>query len=252
MLNLKRPDLERKTPYIVGHRGAKAHSPENTLLSFKTGAALGADFVECDVHLSLDGEVIVIHDSTTERTTHKKGFISQMTLTEIQCLDAGKGEKIPTLAELLDWLKGEKNLKIAVEIKEGIQTYPKIIEKTVQLILERDLLERVVLISFDESTIFQSKQSYPNLAAGILYYHPAPDFNPVQWALKLGADVIGPCIDDLSHEVVKSAHRHDLGVFTWTANSAPQIRKAIDMGADAIASDAPDRIRQFLDRQTQS
>ena len=118
----------------VGHRGAKGHAPENTFASFNLALEMGVNAVETDVHLSKDGEVVLIHDHTVDRTTDGRGFVKDMTLRELKQLDAGSwydtrfaGQRIPTLTELLEWARGR--VGVAIEIKNGPIYYPGIAEK---------------------------------------------------------------------------------------------------------------------------
>src|SRR5438105_2353760 len=94
---------ERGRVWVVGHRGAMGYCPENTMASFERALALGADWIELDVHLSRDGELIVIHDETLDRTTNGHGLVRDHTLAELKQLDAGDGQQIPTLDEVLTW-----------------------------------------------------------------------------------------------------------------------------------------------------
>ncbi len=138
----------------VGHRGAKGHAPENTLASFQLGMEMGVTAVETDVHLSKDGEVVLIHDHTVDRTTNGHGFVKDLTLAELKKLDAGSwfaarfaGERIPTLTELLIWAKDK--VGVAIEIKNGPIYYPGIAEKTIRLLREHGMERQAILISFD-------------------------------------------------------------------------------------------------------
>ncbi len=101
---------------IVGHRGAAGYEPENTLLSFQKAIEIGVDWIELDVHRSSDGHLMVIHDDTVDRTTRGHGKVSEMTLAELKKLDAGKGQKIPTLQEAIDFMKGK--VRVIIEIKQ--------------------------------------------------------------------------------------------------------------------------------------
>src|SRR5437763_13614314 len=101
----RRLEQERGRVWVVGHRGAMGHCPENTLASFARGLELGADWIELDVHLSRDGQLIVIHDETLDRTTNGHGLVKDHSLAELKQLDAGQGQAIPTLAEVLDWAR---------------------------------------------------------------------------------------------------------------------------------------------------
>src|SRR4051794_3095625 len=101
---------------IVGHRGAAAHAPENTLASFEKARELGVDMVEFDVHLTADRRCVVIHDETVDRTTDGHGLVGSKTLPELRELDAGNGERIPTLEELLAWAR-DVEMPLSVELK---------------------------------------------------------------------------------------------------------------------------------------
>src|ERR671938_442670 len=114
----RRLEQERGRVWVVGHRGAMGHCPENTLASFERGLELGADWIEVDVHLSRDGALVVIHDETLERTTNGSGLVRERTLAELQRLDAGHGERIPTLEEVLVWARG-RGIGVDVEIKNA-------------------------------------------------------------------------------------------------------------------------------------
>src|SRR5262245_63298231 len=104
--DLYRGAKEAGVPLVGGHRGNPAEHPENTLTSFRSAIELGVDLIECDVHLSADGELIVIHDHTLDRTTDGSGLVVQHTLGELRELDAGGGERLPTLAEVCEMGRG--------------------------------------------------------------------------------------------------------------------------------------------------
>src|SRR5437660_7666970 len=99
----------------VGHRGAAALEPENTIRSFRRAIELGCDFAECDVHLTRDGQLAVMHDAAVDRTTNGSGPISDFTMAELKQLDAGQGERVPTLDEVLETVRGR--IKLLIELK---------------------------------------------------------------------------------------------------------------------------------------
>ena len=103
--------------YKIAHRGASAYEPENTLRSFRRALDMGADLIEFDIRMSSDGHLIVIHDKKVDRTTDGTGLVREMTLGQLKKLDAGKGEKIPTLEEVIDFGKGKT--RFVIELKEG-------------------------------------------------------------------------------------------------------------------------------------
>jgi glycerophosphoryl diester phosphodiesterase len=126
---------------IIGHRGAAALEPENTLLSIKRAMDIGVDAVEIDVHLSKDKDLVVIHDATVDRTTNGKGPVSSYTVQEIKRLDAGKGETIPTLQEVIDLI--DKRVLLIIELKEeGTE------RSVVDLVVRNNLFDKACVISF--------------------------------------------------------------------------------------------------------
>src|SRR5512136_2058667 len=135
----------------VGHRGARGHAPENTLASFDLAVEMGVNVVETDVHLSKDGEVVLIHDHTVDRTTNGHGFVKDLTLAELKQLDAGAwfdprfaGEGVLTLGELLAW--AHNRVGVAIEIKNGPIYYPGIAEKIIRLLEKHDMARQASLI----------------------------------------------------------------------------------------------------------
>lgn len=244
MLALRRPPGH---PLVVGHRGARGHAPENTLASFRLGAKLGAHLVECDVHQSRDGHLVVIHDDSLERTTGDPRLVRDTNLRDIQALDAGQGESVPSLDEVLAFVAGSMPLGIVIEIKNGPTFYPSIDEKVVRAIGRFGLEDRAVVISFDHLVVRAVKDRAPALATGILYHARLAD--PVGAARSARADSIWPSLPMLEPGVAAAAHASDLAVFTWTANAPEEFARALSSGADGIGSDVPDALLAYLDRQ---
>jgi glycerophosphoryl diester phosphodiesterase len=232
------------TPVMrVGHRGAKGHAPENTMTSFNLGVELGASVVETDVHLSKDDQVVVIHDHTVDRTTNGHGYVKDMTVAELQALDAGSwfdrkyaGERILTLAELLAW--GKDRVPIAIEIKNGPIYYPGIAEKTIRLLREHGMEYQAILISFDHFVLRQAKMIAPEIATGILYAGRLID--PVGAARSAGADALHPNWAYVTPDLVENAHAAGLAVSPWCPNETPTLRALDKMGVDSIGTDYPD------------
>lgn len=225
---------------MIGHRGARGHAPENTLVAFARGAELGAELVECDVHLSSDGELVVIHDETIDRTTSGHGRVRDLEAREFARLDAGGGQHVPLLAELLEVLADRRAPGIVVEIKNGPEFYPDIARKVVETLERFSMTERSLVISFDHLAVRQAKLLRPALATGILYHARLVD--PAGAAHAARADSIWPSVAMLTPEVAEAAHQAGLAVFTWTANSADEMDRALAAPADGIGSDFPDRL----------
>jgi glycerophosphoryl diester phosphodiesterase len=232
----------------VGHRGAKGHAPENTLASFKKGVELGVDAVETDVHLSADGQLVVIHDHTVDRTTNGKGFVKDMTVEQLKQLDAGlwydprfAGERILTLPELLEWAKDR--VPVAIEIKNGPIYYPGIGSKTVTLLREYGMLQQAMLVSFDHFVLRECKMMEPEVATGILY--AARLVNPVGAAQAAGADALHPHWSYVTPDLIEMAHTAGLAVSPWCPNDLPTIKYLEAMGVDSIGTDYPDLFAQL-------
>src|SRR5438105_301115 len=161
-------NAERGRVWVIGHRGAMGHCPENTMASFERALELGADWIELDVHLSRDSELIVIHDETLERTTNGHGLVCDHTLAELEQLDAGNGQRIPTLGEVLDWA-GRMNSVVDIEIKNAPLYYPGIEQAVVSALDRSQMTEQVIVISFDHSAVQRVKSLDSRVVTGVLY-----------------------------------------------------------------------------------
>lgn len=240
---------------VIGHRGAMGYAPENTLASFELALKMGVDAVECDVHLSREGTVIVIHDDSVNRTTTGTGFIQDLTVREIKRFDAGawfnkrfRGEKIPTLKNLLGWARKRitRNglpLGVIIEIKKESTEHPKIPRRVTEVIQLEHMRERVVVISFDRGVLYQMKQLDSTIKTGILYRNPIP--NPI-YSARRRPDAIFPRRQLVCRSLVKRAHKTHLKVFTWTVNHPHEMKNLIACGVDGIASNFPDRLYQVV------
>ncbi len=231
----------------VGHRGAKGHAPENTMISFMVGAELGVTAVETDVHLSKDGEVVLIHDHTVDRTTNGRGLVKEMTLAELKALDAGgwydgrfAGERIPTLAELLTWARDR--VGVAIEIKNGPIYYPGIAEKTIRLVRQHGMERQVILISFDHFVLREAKRIAPEIATGILYVGGLVD--AVAAARAAHADALHPNWAFVTPELVRAVHDAGLAISPWNPNDLPTLRMLSQMGVDSVGTDFPELFGQ--------
>ena len=146
----------------IGHRGAKAYEPENTIRSFKKALEIGVDAVELDVRKTKDDQLVVIHDADVKRTTDGKGLVSELTLKQIKEFSAEKAEKVPTLKEALDFL--DKKVKILIELKEtGIE------EKVLAAVHENRLHKNVIIVSFIEDALRKVRELDKEVETGLIY-----------------------------------------------------------------------------------
>jgi glycerophosphoryl diester phosphodiesterase len=221
---------------VIGHRGARAVEPENTLRALREGMRC-ADTVEVDLRRTGDGVLVVMHDATLDRTTNGHGPIGALTLAAVQRLDAGKGEKVPTFREVLELAGGRCGL--FAEIKE-----PGTEDLACTLIRETGT-RSVTVVSFHASVI-RRVQEYAGIRTGLIV--SGGTANPAVSALDLGADVLLPRFGLVTPALVTEAHRGGLSLVAWTVNADAEIRRALDLGIDGIATDDPCHTRAVMDR----
>ncbi len=226
------------TTAVWAHRGASGHAPENTLAAFALAADLGADGVELDVQLSADGQVVVIHDETLDRTTNGQGAVKDFTAGQLAAVDAGKGEHIPLLDEVFSLLKPTR-LVINVELKNSIELYLGIEPLVVDLISAYGLQERVVVSSFNHYSLVAVRELAP-LPLGVLSTDLM--YEPWKYAQTVGATALHPHWKLLQLPgYVEQAHAAGLRVHPWTVNEPDDIAWVITKGADALITNYPDR-----------
>ncbi|KAF5082969.1 MAG: glycerophosphodiester phosphodiesterase family protein [Methanoculleus horonobensis] len=222
--------------FIIGHRGARALGPENTLSSLRKGMAC-ADLVEVDLRLTRDGIPVAIHDATLDRTTDGAGPVKGHTVEDLAGLDAGGGERIPTLAEILDLVRNATGL--VAEIKEPGT------EAIIVSALMDQMPERLFLVSFHPASVATAKRLLPGAQAGLIYSEEIAD--PVGLARSVQADLLLPRWDRISHELVKRAHAAGLLVVPWLLKTEDDIREALRLGVDGLSSDDPCAARRYLE-----
>ena len=213
----------------IGHRGASGLEPENTLRSFRRAEEVGADALELDLRVTRDGHLVVLHDPTVDRTTNGTGPVHGLTLAEVQRLDGGMGEGIPTFREAL----GVTILPIQAELKVGEAAEP-----LARVILEEDVAERVMPISFDPEALRRLKRALPDQPVGLIR-SGAPS-ETAELALAVGADLVSLQWAYLTADAVERCRRADLKVTAWTVNEPWQMRRAIELGVKGIVTDRPD------------
>ena len=214
---------------IIGHRGAAALEPENTLLSIKRAIDIGVDAVEIDVHLSKDRELVVIHDATVDRTTDGTGPVSSYTVQEIKRLDAGKGEAISTLQEVIDLI--DKRVMLIIELKEkGAE------RSVVDLIIRNNLFDKAYVISFWHRLVKTAKEMDSRTKTGVLLVGSPVD---ACIATQASADALVMKYSFVDREFVKIAHKKGLRVFIWNIDDQDLLKPYVDMGVDAIGSNDP-------------
>jgi glycerophosphoryl diester phosphodiesterase len=229
-------------PLLGGHRGNPAEHPENTMRSFRSAIAVGCDLIECDVHLSSDGRLVVIHDHTLERTTNGTGLVRDHTAAELRKLDAGDGEKIPLLQEVVELALGKVGL--VIEIKQLPALYPGLEEKLLNMLRQLGAVAECAVVSFNHGAIHQLHNLEPALQLGIL--EGARPMHPGRMLREAGADVYSPHWGATDPEVVKEVHEAGGAVAVWPVDDAAAVAWCRYCRPDAIFSNRPKEVAAAL------
>lgn len=220
---------------IIGHRGAAGLEPENTLASFEKAIGLGVDMIEFDVQLCKSGELVIIHDYSLERTTNGKGLVIENTLSELKQLDAGNGQKIPTLTETLQFIDGRVKVNIELKGKPNSEQVVGVVEQFIESgNWEKD---GFIVSSFKHDELYKFHKLMPEIKIGLLYETVSNDFHKT--ALTLNAFSINADFNSLTREIMENIHSKNYQVYAYTVNKPSHKRQMKDFGVDGIFTDLP-------------
>ncbi len=221
----------------VGHRGAAGVLPENTLQGFRYALDLGVDAVECDVHLSRDGHLILMHDEKVDRTTNGTGRLAEMDFAEIRALDAGGGQTVPTLEELLELVRGR--CELLCELKADAATAP-----AARAVKASGMGGQVLFISFSLPRLAEVKRHGAGLQVGALL--SGPNARHLDRALELGVRHVGVHYRSLTAATVERAKEAGVEIGAWTPNELGEMKAMIALGVDCLTTDRPDVLMEYL------
>ena len=225
---------------VIGHRGC-AYEPENTIRAIKKAIDIGVDIVEVDVHLSKDNELVVIHDERLDRTTNGKGLVKDFTLEELRQFDAGKGERLPTLQDVIDTCRGK--VQLLIELK-ALGSEIKVLKK----LEENRFRDEVYIISFWHQMIKHVRELDRDIKTGVLFVgHPV---NASRLAKETGANALVLNYKFISKDLVRDAHKDNLKVFVWNVDTEYETKEMLDLGVDGIGSNKPDIVLNSTHHQT--
>jgi len=235
-----------------GHRGAPQAAPENTLVSFQQAREMGADGVEFDVMLCADGEVVVMHDFSVERTTDGRGLVKELSLAQLRSLDAGAwfgpqfaGERVPTLREVAEWAGDDMLLNI--ELKSTSIGSSGLEAKVIAVVHEYGLGQRVILSSFNPFTLRRVKQIDPSLHTGLLYAANLPIYLRRAWLRPWAhPDALHPHYEMITQAYLLWAKRKGYRVNVWAPDRASEMQRLIAQGVDIIITNRPDTLATLL------
>ncbi len=241
-----RAKLRSGRTLLGGHRGNAAEYPENTLASFRSALELGVDVLECDVHLSADGALPVIHDHLLDRTTTGRGLVREHTMAELGSLDAGswkdprfRGERIPTLEEVLGLAQGRAG--VAIEIKNLPLGYAGIERAVARCIEAAGMTEDVIVIAFDHRCVKRIKELAPELLTGIL--EASRPVDPLRLLADADADIFCPHWAAIDPPTAQELHAAGKRIGVWTVDDPLALAWSKALPADAIYTNNPRVIR---------
>jgi glycerophosphoryl diester phosphodiesterase len=259
------PFFPGEGPLAIAHRGGSGLWPENTLYAFRRAVDLGVDVIEMDIHSTVDDVLVIMHDPTVDRTTNGEGAIRDLTLAEIQALDAGygwssdggasfpfrgRGIQVPTLEEIFDSFP---ETRMNIEIKQNSS----LVASLCRMLRDFEMEERVLVASFDGETMRSFREACPEVATSAAS-------SEVRWFVRLNYFFLGKLyradahafqvpdipgnLEIVTPRFVKDAHGHNVQVHVWTVNEADQMERLLELGVDGILTDYPDRLLTLLGR----
>jgi glycerophosphoryl diester phosphodiesterase len=236
-------------PLVIAHRGDSENRPENTLASFESALTVGADLIELDVQRTRDGHVVVLHDGTLERTTNGRGKVFEKTLAEVKAVSAGyperfesrySSEKVPTLPEALEMLKGRTRVMIEIK-KESVTAEDSddgIEALTVADVRRAGLAKDVVLISFERRALLRCRARAPEIRRGHLFYRVEPD-DVIAGAREIESDLVMPEKGMLSEPLRDRAREAGLKIATWVVDDPAELRDLARFDLYGVGSNCP-------------
>lgn len=238
--------------YVYGHRGFSGKYPENTMLAFQKAEELGCDGVELDVHLSKDGELMVIHDEKLLRTTGKEGVVSDYTRSELEHIKASKTKDdaydvtIPSFEEYCAFAR-KSDMVTNIEIKTNRSWYVDIEQKTIEMIRRFGLEKKVIFSSFNWLSAVRCKTLAPEIPCGLLY-EETPVRHLAYQAVDHSMQFLHPDYVLLNDEVVEECRRLGIGLNVWTINDEERMRKLMAWGVRGVITNNPDMCLRLLGR----
>ncbi len=240
---------------VIAHRGYSGEAPENTLAAFKKAIEVGSDMIELDIHFSRDRQIVVIHDETLERTADGLGRVAEFTLAELKKFDAGfwfspefKGERIPTLAEVLHLAKGK--ILVNIEIKSpshGLYSVTELAEQALKEVQKMGMLEEVIFSSFNPLALEKIRELAPRAYVAILYHR---EWNFIAEITRgKSFEVLNLRKDFLNKEKIDRIKGLGMLVNVYTVNEEEELRRFVEWGVNGIITNYPKRLIKILQQK---
>ncbi len=234
----------RARPLVIAHRGASGHRPENTRAAYELALRLRADMIEIDLHRTADGAIVVAHDETLDGLGGA-GAIADATLGAVQALDAGEGERVPILEDVLDCFGAA--IPFNLEFKRGpAGPYPGLERDALAAVEARGLLSETLFSSFDDPVLARLRALSPAARIGLLVSARSAE-RAIERARALGAEAIHPWFGLVGGALVATAHDAGLAVHPYTVDDVADMRRLLDLGVDGLFTNYPERLRALVD-----
>jgi glycerophosphoryl diester phosphodiesterase len=231
-------------PLVIAHRGASGCRPENTLSAYQLALDQRADMIEIDLHFSKDDEIVVRHDSDLTSVGLKRE-IRATDLVEIRALDAGDGESIPTLAEVLDRFGSQ--IAFNLEIKSGSEgAYPGLEAAALRAVESRGLLQSTLFSSFSDDVLSRLRALSADSRLAVLVSARCPHA-PLDRARSVGAEALNPWYGLAHSDWIDAAHAAGFAVYPYTVDAIDEMRSCLDAGVDGLFTNYPERLREWVD-----
>ncbi len=234
-------------PLVIGHRGACAHAPENTLAAFRLAREQGADGIELDVKRCASGDVVVMHDPTLLRTTGAAGHVHEWTLADLRALDAGQGERVPTLDEVFEAVGAD--LLVNVEVTNYTTPDDGLEPLVIAVVRRHAIAERILFSSFHPLVLRRLAALAPEIPRAFL----CDEETPFDIALAFNDPLMPhefrhPRHTMVTPDLVAGLRARNIGVNTWTTNIPADIKRVVACGVNGVIGDSPKTIREVLGR----
>lgn len=235
--------MRPERPLVIAHRGASAYRPENTLPAYELAVEMRSDMIEIDLHRTWDGEIVITHDEELAGLGGE-GEIADARAEAIRALDAGDGERVPTLDEVLDGF-GHR-IPFNLEIKRGTrEPYPGLEEQALRAVSERGLAASILWSCF-EHRVLERLRELDRAARVALLISPRRAEQPLERARAVGAEALNPWSGMVTRELVRAAHGDGLAVYPFTVDEPDQMERMLELGVDGMFTNYPDRLRDLL------
>ena len=231
------------------HRGASVECPENTLLAFRRALEIGVDALELDVHLTADDHLVVIHDGSLDRTTNGRGRVRDHSLAEIQQVDTGQGQTIPTLTEVFNLVRPTA-VRLCVEVKGDTPAEERAItDAAVKALEDADFVSRTIVTSFSSTTLLRVRALQPGLATMLDPWPQDGSLTPRQiceQTLRAGANSLSFDFAQVTLAVAVECRLTGLALWPWAPNEPDQMHNMIQLDVPGIMTDRPDVLNKVL------